>query len=173
MINKKYGISANQVSRYGFKLCLEVYEKYDRKCSECGALNVLCIHHIDGSGDVQHGNKNSNNSLDNLQLLCQSCRACYHTTKRWAELGKSSGIRMKDFPSRKAMLIEKSKIYNKKHSEKIKAYKHDYYLTNIDKTKKGMKEYAEKHRQELREYHRAYYLRKKEESSLRTKHQVK
>lgn len=84
MNNKKYGISANQISRYGFKLCLEVYEKYNRKCSECGSEDYLAIHHIDGKGrNYEEKGIEPNNSLDNLQLVCRSCHGRLHGSSKW------------------------------------------------------------------------------------------
>jgi hypothetical protein len=41
------------------------------KCSICGNTKKICVHHKD------HNPKN--NSIDNLQLICNSCHAQYHT----------------------------------------------------------------------------------------------
>jgi len=50
----------------------------DGKCEHCGRSDVvLDIHHIDGSGDWTSW-ENSNNDLDNLQVLCRSCHAKHH-----------------------------------------------------------------------------------------------
>jgi len=95
MNNKKYGFSANQIQRYGFKLCLEVYEKNNRRCDLCGATERLAIHHIDNNGRNKVNNgEEANNDLDNLQLLCIKCHGSIHgkesAQKRW---GKNHGTK--------------------------------------------------------------------------------
>lgn len=46
----------------------------ERRCVECGAVDGLCVHHIDGN----HGN----DSLDNLQWMCMSCHSRLHARVR-------------------------------------------------------------------------------------------
>lgn len=46
----------------------------ERRCVECGAMDDLCVHHIDGN----HGN----DSLDNLQWMCMSCHSRLHARIR-------------------------------------------------------------------------------------------
>lgn len=46
----------------------------ERRCVECGAVDDLCVHHIDGN----HGN----DSLDNLQWMCMSCHSRLHARIR-------------------------------------------------------------------------------------------
>lgn len=43
----------------------KAFEKYGRKCSKCGSIKNLMVHHIDGN---RH-----NNNLSNLRVLCWSC----------------------------------------------------------------------------------------------------
>ena len=92
MIDKRYGISTNQISRYGFKLCLEVYEKDGRKCFVCGSANYLAIHHKDGKGrHVEEQGLPVDNSLDNLQLICRKCHGSLHASEYWAKQAELRG----------------------------------------------------------------------------------
>ncbi len=87
MINKKYGLSQTQITRYGFKLALEVYDKGGRKCALCNSTDKLQIHHLDNSGK----SKNPNNSLDNLQLICIKCHSSISSKEYWAKQAKLRG----------------------------------------------------------------------------------
>lgn len=142
MINKKYGISASQISIYGFKLCLEVYEKYNRKCSECGSQDYLAIHHIDRSGQSD----NPNNSLENLQLICRRCHSSLHSRQRWDALGINRHI---------GTLLDK-KVY-------LKIYRREWMKENRIKRnkymKKYMKEFYKKHRSPEELEKRRNYMR--------------
>jgi 5-methylcytosine-specific restriction endonuclease McrA len=75
----KYGIGLGTLRRYGLKIGLAVYDKFKRKCIECGEINDLTIHHLDGSG---RNNENKglpvNNELNNLILICRSCHGSIH-----------------------------------------------------------------------------------------------
>ena len=78
-LKDKYGLGAGTVSRYGFSLALQVYEKFNRKCSICGDVNDLTIHHLDGNGR-NHEEKGLfvNNKLNNLVLICRRCHGSIH-----------------------------------------------------------------------------------------------
>lgn len=135
MINKKYGISAKQIEKYGFKLALEVYEKYNKKCSVCGTQNYLAIHHIDGKGSnyVKLGLK-PNNSLDNLQLICRTCHNKIHLKKRWDRQLKEQGGykfygREKEYHQSK-QFKDKQKEYYQKNKEVIKERSRKYYASH-------------------------------------------
>jgi len=149
MINKKYGISAKQVSKYGFKLALEVYEKDNRKCTVCGATERLAIHHIDRSGK----SKNPNNSLDNLQLMCIKCHSSMHgkqsMLQRWGkEWEKNDGYLYKD------KVAEYMKEYRKKNKKKRKLYWKKYYEKNKE------------HLLEQRKTYESYYNKPKKSARI-------
>lgn len=62
---------------------LKVYMDNDGEmiCSECGAIDSLVIHHIDGDHE--------NNSPNNLTCLCDSCHSKAHNeTRRRDRLGR-------------------------------------------------------------------------------------
>lgn len=172
MTNKKYGMSANQISRYGFKLCLEVYEKYDRKCSECGSEDYLAIHHIDGRGrNYENMGKKPNNSLDNLQLMCRVCHGRLHGSysgyglkrnkgqagerqtdeqraeyrKRYYQNNKEKWEKYRGTDRRKEYQKEYSKAYNK--TEKYKEYQKEYSKT--EKYKKRKREYYQNNKEKF------------------------
>jgi hypothetical protein len=78
-IREKYGIGMRTVATFGLKLALEVYDRSGRKCEECGEVNDLTIHHIDGNG--RHNQEKGlpmNNDADNLKVLCRSCHGRIH-----------------------------------------------------------------------------------------------
>lgn len=147
MINKTYGMSSTQITKYGFKLCLEVYEKYNGQCDTCGSLEKLSIHHIDGSGrNKEKFGVEANNNLDNLQLLCIRCHGRIH--------GKQNAIiRWGNGPN----------IWK----DNIKGYYKDY--RNTDKSKEYQKEYQKKYKRvrdrvKYNEYMRLY---RKTDKSIR------
>jgi len=78
-IKDHYGLGAGTILRYGFRLALKIYEKYNRKCSKCGSENDLTIHHLDNKGRnyVNKGLK-ANNDEDNLILICRKCHGRIH-----------------------------------------------------------------------------------------------
>ena len=81
---QKYGLSINTVARYGFKLALIIYDKFDRKCLECGNENNLVIHHLDGKGKSSiNKNEKPNNVEYNLIVLCRKCHGRLHAKKYW------------------------------------------------------------------------------------------
>jgi len=45
----------------------------EQKCNECGIINNLHVHHIDGN--------QNNNDLRNLRMLCASCHCKLHRRK--------------------------------------------------------------------------------------------
>lgn len=75
----KYGLGAGTIGRYGFKLALYIYEKFDRKCVRCGSMNDLTLHHLDGKGrnNAEKGLP-VNNKIDNLILICRKCHGSIH-----------------------------------------------------------------------------------------------
>jgi len=187
-LNKEYGISANQVSKFGFKLCLEVFEKCGHKCSVCEEENKLCVHHLDGSGQTE----NPNNNLDNLQLLCQKCHGRLHASKRWSDKADEQGGykrkgREKEYyrevdakrrlsEKRKLYQREYSKKYQEKNKERLAEEKKIYYLENKDKWKESdkrnkesirarSKEYYEKNKEICNERMKQWRKKKKEEQT--------
>lgn len=83
-IKEKYGLGAGTVGRFGFKLALEVYEKCDRKCIECGEVNDLTIHHLNGKGrNFANKGLKPDNNLNNLIVLCRSCHGRLHGKQSW------------------------------------------------------------------------------------------
>jgi DNA-directed RNA polymerase specialized sigma subunit len=55
---------------------IKALERDHYKCAECGSDNYVIVHHKDESR--KKGNKNMNNSLENLITLCKSCHADAH-----------------------------------------------------------------------------------------------
>lgn len=95
----RYGISLSTIGIYGLKLALEVYDKFDRKCSQCGAENDLTIHHMDGKG--AHNREKGlevNNDIDNLKILCRRCHGSIH--------GKESGALKTNIAERRLEVLE-------------------------------------------------------------------
>lgn len=85
-IKDKYGLGASTIAIYTFRLALKIYEKYDRKCSECGEDKDLTIHHLDNQGrNIQEKGGEMNNDENNLTLLCRRCHGRIH--------GKQSGLK--------------------------------------------------------------------------------
>ena len=73
-IKEKYGFGSGSLWRYGLKILIPLYQKYNSCCTVCFSKNDLTIHHIDGKGRnyIERGLK-PNNSLENLLLLCRHC----------------------------------------------------------------------------------------------------
>jgi 5-methylcytosine-specific restriction endonuclease McrA len=78
-IKDKYGLGMGTVKKYGFKKALFVYDKFGRKCVQCGEENDLTIHHLDHKGRnfVNKGLK-PNNNTNNLIILCRRCHGSLH-----------------------------------------------------------------------------------------------
>ena len=75
----KYGIGLGTLGRYGLKIGLAIYDKFERKCLECNSENDLTIHHLDGNGRNNAERKLPvNNELDNLILICRRCHGSIH-----------------------------------------------------------------------------------------------
>lgn len=55
----------------------KVLERDSYKCTKCGNINDLIIHHIDESGQTE----TPNNSMDNLTTLCRPCHLKLHNIK--------------------------------------------------------------------------------------------
>jgi hypothetical protein len=134
MKHKKYGISVAQIYKYGFKLAIEVYDKFNRKCYLCDNVDVLAIHHLDGSGKSKY----PNNNLENLQLLCRSCHCKIHMIEYWGKKAKERGG-----------YVCKGKT--------PKEYSHNYYMRNREREIKRSTAYQKKHIEDLRKYRREYY----------------
>lgn len=117
MKNNKYGLTVTSIRKYGFKKALEVWEKYDKKCSVCGTGDRLAVHHIDHSGL----SRCPNNELDNLQLICCHCHAELHLKKRWDKKQKEFGGFL-----RKGREKEYAKEYRIKNREKLLKQQRDY-----------------------------------------------
>jgi|TARA_Y100000296_G_scaffold63836_1_gene74451 hypothetical protein len=80
-----YGLGAGTISRYGFRLALEVYERCNRRCVECGEENDLTIHHLDNQGrNYENKGLKVNNDKDNLIVLCRKCHGGLHSREYWA-----------------------------------------------------------------------------------------
>ena len=139
MINRKYGMGAGQIAKYGFKLCLEVFNKYNGKCSICGDTNYLAIHHIDGKGrNYENEGLIPNNSVDNLELICRRCHCSLHSKKYWGKQAKLRG----------------GYLWKDKEEEYKKNYRKKYYLTH--------REYYLNYDKRLRELKKGRYAEKKE-----------
>lgn len=144
MTRKKYIFGKKQIEKYGISLCLEIYEKYDNQCHFCGGTNLLNIHHLDLSG----GTDSPNNSINNLQLLCQGCHNRMHTNIRWGnadifhkwddKIGKK-----KYYDSHK----EQWKVYSQnRDKEKIKENKRKYYLAHKEEMNLRSRQYYQEHK---------------------------
>jgi len=74
-----YGLSCGTIKRYGFKLAIIIYDKFNRKCYQCGNKNDLVIHHLDNRGQnyVNRGLEPNDNEK-NLVLICRSCHGKIH-----------------------------------------------------------------------------------------------
>ena len=122
MINKEYGITANQISRHGFKLCLDVYKKYNGRCDLCGSENFLAIHHLDGNGrNLENIGSQPNNELSNLQLLCRKCHGKLHGSAEWKYRNNHREI----FDKKKYF-----KEYQETNRDAIREQHRNYYLKN-------------------------------------------
>ena len=111
-LRREHGVSPAQVNKYGFKLTVDVYEKWGKKCSVCGTENRLAIHHIDGSGQTE----SPNNDIFNLQLICISCHMSLHKKEQWKEkIEKQGGY----------LYYGKEKEYKKKMRRKTYLKKRD------------------------------------------------
>ena len=126
MTNKKYGFSAKQVERYGFKLCLRVFEEYNGRCADCGTENRLAIHHKDRSGQTG----SPNNSLDNIQPLCISCHGRLHSNQYWSQKlpngylkkGREKEYHAEWYKNNKEKDNTRSRKYYQEHKEKWLKY---------------------------------------------------
>ena len=116
-IKDKYGLGVGTVSRFGFKLSLEVYEKCKKKCEICGCENDLTIHHKDGKGrNYENRGLEPNNSLDNLIVLCRSCHGSLHGKKYWDKKGRlniKSCLVAREYYWKNKEKIKKQRIANK------------------------------------------------------------
>lgn len=75
---KKYGISSNQIYRYG-ENALNAVKKANGRCEKCGSKKNLVIHHKDNKGrNYVEKRLKLNNNLNNLIVLCVSCHSTLH-----------------------------------------------------------------------------------------------
>ena len=58
-----------------------VIERDEHKCVECGSLENLCVHHLDGMG-WGFKKEDKNNSIENLATVCNSCHRRIHNEIR-------------------------------------------------------------------------------------------
>jgi len=164
MNNKNFGLSRKTISRNGFKTAIEVYDKFNRKCSVCGNENDLTIHHIDGKGRnyVDKGLK-ANNSIDNLILICRKCHGSIHSKERWEKQLKLQGGYL--FYGREKEYYKKwCKKYYAEHREKKKEYSRKYRIENKEKCKKGLRKWCEENQNKIGEYRKRYYQKNKEKN---------
>jgi len=78
-IKDRYGLGAGTVARYGFKLALEIYDRFNRECAFCGDKYDLTIHHLDGIGrNYENMGFKANNNKNNLILICRRCHGSIH-----------------------------------------------------------------------------------------------
>jgi hypothetical protein len=84
-----YGFGSGMLWRYGLKILIPIYKKYNNCCANCYKKTDLTIHHIDGKGRnyINKGLK-PNNKLINLILICRSCHGKIDGRK---SKGKSKG----------------------------------------------------------------------------------
>lgn len=61
-----------------------------------------------------------------------------------------------------ACKAEAGRIETAANPEALKAYRHAYYLANIERHRERCKAYAEAHREELKQYHAEYYAANRE-----------
>lgn len=163
----KYGVGLYQLYKYGFKLALEVYEKYARKCSICDSENRLVIHHIDGSGESE----NPNDNLDNLQLMCLSCHMSLHKTKQHEEKAKLGGGylvkgRLKEYRheyhiKNKKKICERVQKYYQENKEKVSKHSKEYRLKNAERLKEYAHNNYKENREKILKQQHEYYVRKK------------
>lgn len=87
-IKDKYGLGAGTIWRYGFRLAIKIYDKYNRQCIYCENENDLTLHHLDGRGrNYENQGLKANNNKNNLILICRKCHGRIHgkegAKKRW------------------------------------------------------------------------------------------
>lgn len=81
---KKYGLSYRTMRRNGFRTSIQVYEKANKKCHKCGSEYDLTIHHRDNKGrNYIESNKEPNNKISNLMVLCRPCHGRLHSREYW------------------------------------------------------------------------------------------
>lgn len=166
MKNNKYGLTVTSIQKYGFKKALEVWEKYDKKCSSCGSENCLVVHHIDGSGKTE----NPNNSLNNLELLCVKCHGIISANQRWRQKQEEFGGYIyrgrekeynKEYDERPSRIQWKKEYERKRYArEKLnpeivkirKASREKYYYENKKQINERRKEYNKKYNKINREH---------------------
>jgi len=135
MNNKTYGLTVTSIRKYGFKKALEVFDKYEHKCSVCGDDNYLAIHHIDGNG--RHNEEKgipTKDDISNLQLICRKCHGSLHSKQYWAKTAEPRGG---------YLYKDRIKEYQKEYwqTDKYKEYQKKYRQT--DKYKEAQKKYRQ------------------------------
>ncbi len=132
-IKDKYGIGVNTIKRYGLKLALNIYDKFGRKCSQCGEENNLTIHHINGKGwNYEINGLEPDNSIENLQILCRKCHGSLHGKEYYRKQAELRGGYLYN---------GREKEYRKEWKERHKNYYKEYYEKHKEKIKEYIKEY--------------------------------
>src|SRR3990167_756352 len=78
-MKSKPSISKATISRFGFDLVIEIYDRFGRQCSICKSKRNLTIHHLDNKGrNYENKGLKPNNSPKNLILICRKCHGSIH-----------------------------------------------------------------------------------------------
>lgn len=165
MNNKKYGLTTKSIEKYGFKLALEVFEKYGRKCSLCNGINRLAIHHIDESGNSD----NPNNNIDNLQLVCNNCHGRISANKRWRQKQEEFGgyvMKGREKERDKENKQKPSQIKWRREYEIKRKEKRNSDLELLERFRATRREYYRKNKDKIKEWGKQYRKRLKERKVL-------
>lgn len=84
-----FGFCPATVQRYGREVLKKLKETRVWKCSICGTIENLTIHHIDHNGINKLKQKKYseiNNDIENLEILCRSCHGGYHSRLKYKNL---------------------------------------------------------------------------------------
>lgn len=78
ILSKPRGRTGAQNGRYKDGTKSTMYRKLIEKihCNRCGETRWLVVHHIDGV--------HTNNTRDNLEVLCSPCHSSHHKQEWWA-----------------------------------------------------------------------------------------
>ncbi len=89
-IKKQYGFGGGSLGRYGLKILIPIYKKYNNCCAVCFKKQDLTIHHLNGKGRHywEKTGQKPDNSLDNLMVLCRSCHGRHEGRKSVMIMGK-------------------------------------------------------------------------------------
>ena len=151
MKNNKYGLTVTSIQKYGFEKAVQIWERYDRKCSVCGSPDYLAVHHIDGSGNTDH----RNDDIDNLQLICQSCHMSLHSSEYWAKQAEKRGGYLHKGREKE---YYKTKEYREWRAAYMKKYRQEH---TPRKRTEYLKQWRETHQKEIQEYQKQYWVKRK------------